>query len=159
MARATKLKKPNLTLRLGNRVKLGSCWGGFIIVPDPPCCWEWQEMEGAGRRQTLLHSQRFNCTQIPLPLHKCHILSWSGGIAAIGSMAGKQPDDSAESVQPIRTLRANRGEHRDRRQPGAFQQLHRYFAKHLFPAVRSFHLHADEIFEEKFWDFEIFKLL
>ena len=26
----------------------GACWEGFIIAPDPPCCWQWQEMWGGG---------------------------------------------------------------------------------------------------------------
>ncbi|KAM7402601.1 hypothetical protein PAMP_017825 [Pampus punctatissimus] len=38
-----------------------------------------------------------------------------GGTAATGSMAGKQPDYSAESVQPIRAPRADRGEQRNRK--------------------------------------------
>lgn len=81
----------------------GTCWDISSRSPPP------SQLGMAGEREkTPLRSNRFNCTQIPLPLHKCHILFWSGGTA------GTRPEHSAQSVRPIRAAGADRGEWRDR---------------------------------------------
>lgn len=39
-------------------MRRGACWEGFIIVPDPPCCWQWQEMGGEQGGDRLLFTVR-----------------------------------------------------------------------------------------------------
>lgn len=39
-------------------MRRGACWEGFIIAPDPPCCWQWQEMGGEQGGDRLLFTVR-----------------------------------------------------------------------------------------------------